>query len=81
MNWINKYIRASFNKKAMLEEITRHREIIDEANQSLEKLTLNGEDHWLDSDPTELECTLDTIKLKRAKNGTLTGITRAHCNG
>ena len=80
MKWLKRYTR-SFNKLAILAEIENHQELIAKANTALdklEKLSLDGEEHWLEE--AELECTFDNVKLKRNSNdGSFSGVTRAHC--
>jgi len=81
MKWFNKYVRSSFNKQKMLDEIEQHGLLIAKTNDALdrlEKLTLDGEEHWLEE--TELECTIDSVRLTRSdKDGSFTGVARAHC--
>jgi hypothetical protein len=80
MKWFKKYTRT-FNKQEFLNEIKKHEELLGQANsalEKLEKLSLDGEEHWLEE--AELECTFDNVKLKRnSSDGTFSGITRAHC--
>jgi len=82
MKWFKKYIRTSYNKQEILDEIEQHSLILAKTNEALdklEKLSLDGEDHWLE-DAQEMECVIESVKLKRSsKDGTFTGITRAHC--
>ena len=83
MKWFKKYIRSSFDKEAILKEIKQHHEIINQANDALERLSLDGEDHWFEEEDggVELECTVETLKLRRdKKNGALVGVARAHCS-
>ena len=81
MKWFKKYLRSSFNKQEILDEIQQHSLLIAKTNDALdrlEKLSLDGEDHWLED--SELECTIDSVRLKRNENdGSFSGIARAHC--
>jgi hypothetical protein len=85
MKWLKKYFRSSYNKAEIMEAIEEHKNIITSTNKSLdrlEKLTLDGEEHWLDRiDNIEMECTLDDIKIKRNKdNGSFSATARANCH-